>query len=155
MSDTYKNAQNGDIQAFAEIYSKMYIKLYYLAYHSLANRDEAVNAVKTASAEAFSAIRDCSAEEEFNGLLLKKLCEQIIRYYREYRKRLPEYETNPTYIKSVMRKLTDAERFTASVWAIFGFNPKEISMFSGLSEKVVEAKLKSAILKLEKQFQTV
>ena len=32
MSDTYKNAQEGDIDAFAEIYSKIYTRLYYLAY---------------------------------------------------------------------------------------------------------------------------
>ncbi len=149
MSDTYKNAQNGDIDAFAEIYSKMYTKLYYLAYHSLANREEAVNAVKTASNKAYSLIRGCAAEEEFNGLLLKKLCEQIIRHYREYRKVQPEYEKKPTYIKSVMQKLTDAERFSIAIWAIFGLDPKEISMFSGLSETVVAAKLRSAVQKLE------
>lgn len=149
MSDTYKNAQEGDIDAFAEIYSKIYTRLYYLAYHSLANREEAVQAVKSAAGEAYSLIRGCGTEEEFNGLLLKKLCEQIIRYYREYRKRQPEYETNPTYIKSVMRKLTDAERFSVAVWAIFGFSPHEISMFSGLSETVVTAKLRSAGQKLE------
>ena len=148
MSKVFINAQNGDIDAFAEIYSEIYTKLYYLAYHSLANVQEAVSAVKTAANEAYSNIRSCSTEEEFNGLLLKKLCEQIIKHYREYRKQQPEYEKNPTYIKSVMRKLTDAERFSAALWVLFGFTPKEISRFSGLSESVVEAKLKSAKAKL-------
>lgn len=151
MSKVFENARNGDIDAFAEIYSEIYTRLYYLAYHSLANVGEAVNAVKTAAREAYSNIRSCKSEEEFNGLLLKKLCEQIIRQYREYRKKQPEYEKNPTYIKSIMRKLTDAERFSTAMWALFGFGPKEISKFSGLSESVVEAKLKSARVKLEAQ----
>ncbi len=153
MSNVFVNAQNGDLDAFAEIYSEIYTKLYYLAYHSLANREEAVDAVKTSAKEAYSNIRSCKSVEEFNGLLLKKLCGQIIRHYREYRKKQPEYEKNPTYIKSVMRKLTDAERFSAAMWAIFGFGPKEISRFSGLSDTVVEAKLKSAKIKLEAQLQ--
>lgn len=153
MFKVFVNAQNGDIDAFAEIYSEIYTRLYYLAYHSLANTEESVNAVKTAAKEAYSNIRKCRSKEEFNGLLLKKLCEQIIRQYREYRKKQPEYDKNPTYIKSVMRKLTDAERFSAAMWALFGFGPKEISRFSGLSETVVEAKLRSAKAKLEAQLQ--
>lgn len=149
MSVTFTNAQNGDTEAFAEIYSEIYTKLYYLAYHSLANTQEAVNAVKTASRNAYSEIRNCRSVGEFNGLILKKLCEQIIFCYREYRKTPPEYETDPPYIKEQMRKLTDAERFSVSMWALFGFGAKEISKFSGLSETVVENKLKSAKLKLE------
>lgn len=153
MSKVFINAQNGDVDAFAEIYSEIYTKLYYLAYHSLANKTEAADAVKTAAKEAYANIRRCKNEEQFNGLLLKKLCDRIIRQYREYRKKQPEYDKNPTYIKSVMRKLTDAERFSAAMWALFGFGPKEISKFSGLSETVVEAKLKSAKAKLEAQLQ--
>ncbi|MCM1054956.1 MAG: hypothetical protein NC394_05455 [Bacteroides sp.] len=149
MSAAFKNAQNGDTEAFAEIYSEIYTKLYCLAYHSLANEQEAVNAVKTATRDAYSDIRSCRSEGELNGLMLKKLCEQIILRYREYRKTPPKYETDPPYIKAQMRKLTDAERFSVAMWALFGFGAKEISKFSGLSETVVENKLKSARLKLE------
>ena len=149
MSDIYINAQNGDINAFAKIYSKIYTNLYYLAYYSLANQEEAVDAVKNASYKAYSMIRDCDDEEEFNGLLLKKLCEQIIKKFREYGKVQPEHEKKPSYIKFVMRRLTDAERISAALWAIFGLDVKEISMFSGISEKVVTEKLNSAMQKLE------
>lgn len=149
MSLAFKNAQNGDTEAFAEIYSEIYTKLYYLAYHSLANGREAVNAVKAAAREAYSEIRNCRSREEFNGCILKKLCEQIILYFREYRKTPPVYEADPPYIKAQMRKLTDAERLSVSMWALFGLNAGEISRFSGLSETVVENKLRSAKQKLE------
>ena len=108
MPNTFLNAQNGDIDAFADIYSEIYTRLYYLAYHSLANKEEAIDAVKTAVKEAYSNIRSCKSVEQFNGLMLKKLCDRIIRQYREYRKNQPMYDANPTYIKSVMRRLTES-----------------------------------------------
>lgn len=149
MSAIFKNAQNGDTNAFAEIYAEIYTKLYYLAYYSLAGTEEAVAAVKTAAKSAYSDIKNCKNEGEFNSLFLQRLCENIITRFRDYRCNPPKYDPNPSYIKVQMKRLTDAERFTVTIWSLFGINAKEIARFSGLSETVVESKLSSAKAKLE------
>lgn len=149
MSDTFEKALNGDISAFAELYAENYKDMYYVAYHSLANISEATDTVKLAAREAYNDIRLCRSRDEFKLLMVKKLCDRIIGRFKEYRKTPPQYETNSPYIKAQMKKLTDAERFSVALWAVYGINAKEIAKLSGLAEDVVTVKLKSGQTKLE------
>ena len=149
MSDTFNQALNGDISAFAELYAENYKDMYHVAYHSLANVSEATDAVKFAARDAYGDIRRCSSKDEFKLLMVKKLCDRIIGRFKEYRKNTPQYEVNSPYIKAQMKKLTDAERFSVALWAVYGINAKEIAKLSGLAEDVVSVKLKSGQAKLE------
>lgn len=143
MSGTLTLAINGDMTAFSRLYADNYKNLYYVAYHSLANTDEAVEAVKTASDQAYAEIENCKTEEEFGRLMLKKLCNRIILRYREYRKTSPGIESNPPYIKAQMSKLTDAEKLSVSIWSVYGIGSAEISELTGIAEDVVVKKLES------------
>ncbi len=143
MSDILAQAINGDMSAFSTMYADTYKNMYYVAYYSLVNGNEATKAVKAAADQAYAEIGRCKKEKDFEYFFLKKLCEQIISCYREYRKNTPEIETNPPYIKSVMLRLTDAERLSVCVWAVFGLSPKEISELTGLAGDVVKKKLES------------
>lgn len=143
MSGTLTLAINGDMTAFSRLYADNYKNLYYVAYHSLANTDEAVEAVKTASDQAYAEIESCKTEEEFGRLMLKKLCNRIILRYREYRKTSPGIESNPPYIKAQMSKLTDAEKLSVSIWSVYGIGSAEISELTGIAEDVVVKKLES------------
>ena len=143
MPGTLTLAINGDMTAFSRLYADNYKKLYYVAYHSLANTDEAVEAVKTTADQAYAEIGRCKTEEEFGRFMLKKLCSRIILRYREYRTASPGIESNPPYIKAQMSKLTDAERLSVSIWSVYGFGSREISELTGIAEEVVAKKLES------------
>lgn len=143
MQGTLNLAINGDMTAFARLYADNYKKMYYVAYHSLANTDEAVEAVKIASDQAYAEIGSCKTEEELGRLMLKKLCGRIILRYREYRKTSPGIESNPPYIKAQMSKLTDAEKLSVSIWSVYGINSAGISELTGIAADVVEKKLES------------
>lgn len=143
MSETLTLAINGDMTAFSRLYADNYKKMYYVAYHSLANTDEAVEAVKLASDQAYSEIESCKTEEQFSRLMLKKLCDRVISRYREYRKSAPGIESNPPYIKAQMSRLTDAERLSVAIWSVYGFGSGEIAELTGLAKDVVAKKLES------------
>lgn len=143
-----KDAAGGDLSAFAQLYSADYKKIYYIAYYSLANGDEATEAVIAAVRLAYATIGGCKSLEDFNILILRKTCEQIIAKYREYRKNPPKYESKPSYIKSQMLKLTDAERLSVSIWTAFGCDEDTIAEVTGLSRAIVVKKLESGKAKL-------
>ncbi|MCM1299860.1 MAG: hypothetical protein NC203_07915 [Firmicutes bacterium] len=143
-----KDAASGDLNAFAQLYSADYRKIYYIAYYSLANKEEAVEAIIAAVRLAYATIGGCKSLEDFNILILRKTCEQIIAKYREYRKNPPRYENKPGYIKSQMLKLTDAERLSVAIWAVFGCNEETIAEVTGLSRAIVVKKLESGKAKL-------
>lgn len=143
-----KNAASGDLDAFAQLYSADYKKIYYVAYYSLANSEEAKEAIVTAVRLAYATVGGCKSLEDFNILILRKTCEQIITKYREYRKNPPVYESRPGYIKSQMLKLTDAERLSVVIWAVFGYDEDTIAEVTGLSQAIVVKKLESGKAKL-------
>ncbi len=148
MDDLFIQAANGDKAAFTRIYESVYKQIYYVSYYSLANSKEAASAVIGALHSAYENISSCKSEEEFRFLLLKKTCDRIIAYYREYRKTPPEYEKNPTFIKARMIRLTDAERLAVTIWAVFGYEAEQISAVTGLSQDVLSRKLESGRAKL-------
>lgn len=143
MSGTLTLAINGDMTAFSRLYADNYKQLYYVAYHSLANTDEAVDAVRFAASQAYEEIESCRTEAEFGRLMLKKLCGRIILRYREYRRTDPGIESNPPYIKAQMSRLTDAERLSVSIWSVYGLGSEEIAKLTGIAADVVAKKLES------------
>lgn len=143
MSGTLTLAINGDMTAFTRLYADNYQKMYYVAYHSLANTEEAIDAVKLASNLAYSEIDGCKTEGDFSRLMLKKLCDRVIARYREYRKTAPGIESNPPYIKAQMSRLTDAERLSVAIWSVYGLGSGDIAELTGLAKDVVEKKLES------------
>ena len=148
MSDVITQAAQGDINAFAEAYKGVYKKMYCGAYYTLATEQEAVEAVKTAADKTFAEMSACKNEKDFETLFLKKLSEQIIKGYRGYKSTPPNNSGGVTYIKGLMRRLTDAERLAVAFNALFDLSPKEISKITGLAEDVVEKKLESGKKKL-------
>ncbi|MDE6726283.1 MAG: hypothetical protein K2J79_11855 [Ruminiclostridium sp.] len=148
MSDVITQAAQGDINAFAEAYKGIYKKMYCGAYYTLATENEAVESVKIAADKTFAEMSACKNQKDFETLFLKKLSEQIIKCYREYRKNPPDNSADVSYIKGLMRRLTDAERLAVTFNVLFDISPKEISKVTGLAEDVVAKKLESGRNKL-------
>lgn len=149
MSDVILQAAGGDVSAFAAAYKSVYKKMYCGAYYTLATKDEAIEAVKTAADKTFADMSPCKNQEDFEMLFLKRLSDQILLRYRQYRKEPPADDDKVPYIKGLMKRLTDAERLAVTFNALFDISPKEISEITGLAEDVVGKKLESGRKKLE------
>lgn len=148
MSVDFADIQNGDITAFTKLYDDIHKKLYYVAYYCLATSADAVRVISSAARYAYDNTGSCKSEAELSDLLLKKVCEQIVSRFRDYRNFPPQYERNPSFIKAQMARLTDAERLSVTVWAAFGYDAAKISSVTGLSPDVVGKKLESGQAKL-------
>lgn len=148
MAKVFDDAKKGDVTAFSKIYGDVCERIYYVAYYSLASSEEAVKAVTEAARYAYENAEDCESERELKELMLKKTCEQIVNRFREYRKVSPPYEPFPSFIRSQMLRLTDAERLSVMVWAVYGYEVEKISAITGLALDVVAKKLESGQTKL-------
>ena len=148
MNVSVTKAINGDITEFTKLYGEIYKKIYCVAYYSLANSKEAVDAVTNAARYAYENAESCGSEDELRELILKKTCEQIVARFRDYRKTAPSYEQYPSYIKAQLTRLTDAERLSVTMWAVFGCDADKISSLTGLALDIVTKKLQSGQTKL-------
>ncbi|MCH5200067.1 MAG: hypothetical protein J1F60_03820 [Oscillospiraceae bacterium] len=148
MSRIFDEAKRGDITAFSKIYGSVCEKIYYVAYYSLASSEEAAKAVTEAAHYAYDNAESCTDESQLKELMLKKTCELVVSRFREYKKSSPTYEPFPSFIRSQMLRLTDAERLTVMVWSVFDREAEEISALTGLALDVVTKKLESGQNKL-------
>ena len=153
MAKVFDDAKKGDITAFSKLYGDVCERIYYVAYYSLANSGEAISAVTEAARCAYENAGNCESERELKELMLKKTCEQIVNRFREYKKTAPAYEPFPSFIRSQMQRLTDAERLSVMVWAVYGYEVEKISSLTGLAIDVVAKKLESGQNKLAESLQ--
>ena len=70
-SELLNRIAQGDKSAFAEIYAPIYKQLYYIAYFSLGNADDAKKTLKRAAQTCFQKCADCKSKETFK--LAKRL----------------------------------------------------------------------------------
>ena len=148
MRYVFEDVKKGDIAAFSKLYGDVCEKIYHVAYYSLANQKEAVAAVTEAARYAYDHAESCKSSAELKELMLKKTCERIVARFREYRKSAPSYDPFPSFIKTQMTRLTDAERLSVMVWSVFGYEVEKISSITGLAQDVVAKKLVSGQEKL-------
>ena len=148
MKIAFDDIKRGDITAFAKLYGEVCEKIYKVAYYSLANEQEAVEAVANAARSAYENAANCKNAEELKELMLKKTCANIVARFRVYRKSAPTYDPFPPFIKTQMIRLTDAERLSVMVWSVFGYEEEKISSITGLALDVVAKKLVSGQTKL-------
>ena len=82
-----KRAKRGDVDAFAELYGKIYEKLYRFAFYMLKNAQDAEDAVSEAVTDAFEGIRKLKREESFANWMYQIVANKCRRKMREYCRR--------------------------------------------------------------------
>lgn len=82
-----KRAKRGDVDAFAELYGKIYEKLYHFAFYMLKNAQDAEDAVSEAVTDAFEGIRKLKREESFANWMYQIVANKCRRKMREYCRR--------------------------------------------------------------------
>ena len=79
-----KRAKRGDVDAFAELYGKIYKKLYQFALYTLKNPEDAKDAVSAAVTDAFESIGRLRKEESFSSWMYKIVANKCNQKMREY-----------------------------------------------------------------------
>ena len=82
-----KRAKRGDVDAFAELYGKIYEKLYHFAFYMLKNAQDEEDAVSEAVTDAFEGIRKLKREESFANWMYQIVANKCRRKMREYCRR--------------------------------------------------------------------
>lgn len=142
-------AQKGDKEAFDTVYGSVCRDLYKIAYYTLKSRTDIIPSVANAAQTAMKHCGECKNQPGFKAYCVRLLCEQIISCYKEYRRNNTPAEPTSDGLRQQFMRLTDAERLTAAIWAICGYNTKQLSIVTGLEESAAAEKLAAAQRKLE------
>ncbi len=160
-----KKAKKGDTQAFAQLYEKVYVKLYRFARYTLKNEQDAEDVVSETVMEAFEAIGKLKKEESFESWILRILSNKCKRKMREYYQKKVTYSeeqldlTEETQVQGerilenlevqrAFMKLDDEERMILGMHVFFGYKTREIAQMLQMNENTVRSKESRAIQKM-------
>lgn len=167
LSAAVERAQNGDTQAFAQLYSLVYKDLYRVALLNLNNEHDASDVVSDTVLEAYQKIRKLRDPAAFKAWITAILTAQINKKLREYvRKRnleediedlegsLPDSDFQSEFgmieLQQAMQVLSEEERMVLTLSVVSGFTSEEISQTTGISANTVRSKIARAKAKLRK-----
>ena len=162
-----KRAKRGDVDAFGELYQRIYKKLYAYALYTLKNPEDAEDAVSQAVVDAYQSIGQLKKDEAFSNWMYRIVANKCNRKMREFyhvggeltQEVLEEksLEMNPSDderemrfdVKEAFDRLDKEERKIVGLHAIFGYTTKEIAKLLMMNESTVRSKKMRALKKLE------
>lgn len=156
-------AQNGDADAFGELYSIYKNEMYRYACIVVGDADGAMDAVSDAVLEAFSGIGNLRNADSFKGWLFKILNAACRRQYNSGNSALPlltdSGETDSGGIDTAelsidleraLSSLAPEDRQIVMMRAVTGLGSREIGESLGMSDTAVRSRYSRAIAKLGK-----
>lgn len=165
--DYVTKARNGDADAFAELYSKVYKDLYYIALCNLKNSHDAADAVSDTVLDAYVSIKKLKDETAFKAWIFKILTVKIKRKQTEYirnrenttdlsdemRDMIPEKNNRYSGVEIVeqFNSLNENEKLVFSLSVICGYSSDEISQITGIKSATVRSHLLRGREKLKKE----
>lgn len=160
-----KRAKHGDLDAFAELYGKVYKKLYQYALCTLRNPQDAEDAVSEAVTDAFETIGKLQKDEAFSAWIYRIVVNKCNRKMREYyiqKEELTEEnggqdscvwgDTREEYmeVRQTFLSLPKEDRMIIGMHIFFGYKTKEIAAILKMNENTVRSKESRAIQKMKK-----
>lgn len=157
------SSRKGDKEAFAKLYSLYKDKLYRYAYYRLGNSCDAEDAVCDTVLMAFEEIRDLRKASAFSAWIFKLHYSTCSRYvagqmimkesssiddYENSAKLSTNMNTLSAELKEGLNILTDHEREIVLLSVIAGFNSREISEITGLTDGSVRSKPSRSLKKM-------
>ena len=158
-----KRAKRGDVDAFAELYGKIYQKLYQFALYTLKDPEDAKDAVSAAVTDAFESIGKLRKEEAFSNWMYRIVTNKCNRKMREYYVRTEELteenvgaDNSVTWdereesmeIRRVFFELPSEDRMIVGMHVFLGYKTREIAQMLAMNENTVRSKEKRAIEKM-------
>lgn len=158
--DLVVSAQQGDKQAFSQLYFAYKESLYRYAWFRLGNDDDAMDAVSDTMLSAFEQIGKLKNPKAFSTYLFAIHRASCVKYQKQIIKDknnsdLAEIEnkiSSTTDFKSIelrdaLEKLDDAEKEIVLL-SVSGFNSKEIAKITDYTSGAVRSKLSRALSKM-------
>lgn len=142
-------AANGDAKAFSKLYQLVYRDMYYTAFYTLKNDEDAISAVTETARDGFRAIANLHSEQQFCVYMMKTLCSRMKAILKRYTDNTLD-EDQPE-IKEELFELPNAERMVFAMNVAGKFSCEEIALFAGMTKIGVKKKLARAKAKLEIQ----
>lgn len=137
---------NGDAKAFTKLYETVYRDMYYTAFYTLKNDEDAIEAVTGAARDGFSSASRLRSEAQFRVFMMRTLCSRIKMFCKEYSD--SELDDKQPEIKRTLFELSDTERLLVVLHAAGRFSPEEISAFTGMTSGGVRKRIVKAAKKL-------
>lgn len=134
---------NGDAKAFTKLYETVYRDMYYTAYYSLKNDDDAIEAVTGAARDGFSSAGKLRTEAQFRVFMMRTLCARIKMFFREYTD--IELKGKQPELKKKLFELPDIERLLIVIHVGGRFSVEETAAFTGMTvggarKRIIKAK---------------
>lgn len=156
-------SQQGDTQAFGELYEMFSKDMYRFAWYYTGERYLAEEAVSEAALSAFENIPSLKKAESFKPWLFKILYNECKRQQKnkiisvsfcESTDEEKEYITGDAdeaiALKNALKKLSDEEREILILYYSCGYSSKEISSITGIRASTLRSKISRATEKLRK-----
>ena len=152
-----RRAKRGDVKAFSELYSRIYVELYKFALYTLKHPQEAEDAVSDTVVTAYEKISSLKKEESFRSWIFTILSNHC---KNQFRKRAQTHELDETYpskesdyavsqdVKSAFWKLDDEERLIVSFSVFGGYQSDEIGQMLDMNPVTVRSRKKRALEKM-------
>ena len=159
-----RRAKRGDVKAFSELYSRIYVELYKFALYTLKHPQEAEDAVSDTVVTAYEKISSLKKEESFRSWIFTILSNHC---KNQFRKRNQTHELDETYpskesdyagsqdVKSAFWKLDDEERLIVSFSVFGGYQSDEIGQMLDMNPVTVRSRKKRALEKMRVVLQEV
>jgi RNA polymerase sigma-70 factor (ECF subfamily) len=161
-----KRAKRGDVDAFAELYGKIYKKLYQFALYTLKNPQDAEDVVSEAVTDAFENIGQLKKDEAFSGWMYRIVANKCNRKMREYYNRQEELDEEyvdedcgaaadrrEEYIevRRVFFELSQMDRMIVGMHIFLGYKTREIAGMLSMNENTVRSRESRAIQRMGEQ----
>lgn len=153
-----KKAKKGDVEAFGELYTTVYKKLYRFALYTLKNEQDAEDVVSEAVTDAFTGIKKLKKEEAFSNWMYQIVANKCKRKMREYYHEDILYEDIDMWdhskeehyeVRKAFMELSSEERMIIGLHIFFGYKTREIALIMDLNDNTVRSKESRAMKKLE------
>lgn len=149
-TENLEKAKAGDKRAYGMLCNLSADKLYGIAFLSLADADDAENAVKNAFEDGFGGINRINDENHLCAWLSRELTKHIVAKLKEYRAEEKSVKSDGSHEKDIFCRMGDLDRLVAALGLGFGYSVKEITVITGLKEETVERKTRDSDKKLGK-----
>lgn len=146
--DLSTRAADGDAKAFSKLYELIYRQMYYTAFYTLANDEDAIEAVIGAARDGFNSISKLKNEESFELFMMKTLCARIKTRCKEYGKDF-QLENNQPKIKRTLFSLTYLDRLITVLYVCGKINTPVIAAYTGITKGSVRKRLVNTLDLLE------
>lgn len=142
-----EQSASGDATAFAKLYRLVYRDMYYSAFYTLKDDNDAINVVTMTARECFEAISGLRTEQQFRFFMMKTLCANMKAVLRQYTD--DALDNEQPEIKEALFELKDDERMVLALNIAGKCTVDDIAAFMGMTRIGVKKRLDRAKQKLD------